>query len=313
MIWWDGMPQGSEVSPFTIMQSIRHDFAYVRRRLGAPAGYRCPGNLELLESAHTQRGTHKTSTRPGCTQNRLGWVSPSLLQAGLRSTHCERCSVHIAGEKYHLGSCLGQIVNTLISYCRCWPPLVLFYSPFDWLVITNVVSRRFKKQKNKNMCLPSRLAVSSERCGCEGRSTENKLGGFSAHSAMLEDEKQRRVSPPTCRVGSWKANSALIAAGAILCLWLAFGAHEEVEVEVGVGGGGLWCNNCVCFSESLDVLRLNHNQISLAERGSLCWSMLPILICTIIKIRKLKSSKWKKAKTKVPSCLINSKLYIGNN
>lgn len=251
---------------------------------------------------HTHKGERTKRPRDPAAL-RIDWVE--LVQvcpnAGLRSTNCERGSVHIAGEKYHLGSWLGQIINTLISYCRCWPPLVLFYSPFDWLVITNVVSRRFRKQKNKNMCLPSRLAVSSERCGCEGRSTENKLGGFSAHSAMLEDEKQQRVSPPTCRVGSWKANSALIAAGAILCLWLAFSAHEEVEVEVGVGGGvgmggWLWCNNCVCFSESLDVLRLNHNQISLAERGSLCWSMLPILICRIIKIRKLKSSKWKKVK-----------------
>lgn len=52
MIWWDGMPQGSEVSPFTIMQPIRHDLADVRRRLGASAV-----NLEHLESAHMQGST----------------------------------------------------------------------------------------------------------------------------------------------------------------------------------------------------------------------------------------------------------------
>lgn len=130
---------------------------------------------------------------------------------------------------------------------------------------------------------------------CEGRSTENKLVGFSTHSPRLEDEKQQRVSPPTCRVGSWKANSALIAAGAILCLWLVFSAHGEAGVG-GVWGvvkalGGvawLWCNNRVCFSIGLDGLRLNHNQMSLVEKGSLCWSLLTILFCTIIKIKKTK-------------------------
>lgn len=58
------------------------------------------------------------------------------------------------------------------------------------------------------------------------------------HSAVLEDEKPWRVSLPTCRVGCWKANSALIAAA------LFFTGFPQLP-----GGGGgrkkeTWCNSC---------------------------------------------------------------------
>lgn len=78
------MPQGSEVSPFTITQSIRHDFAYVRRRL-----FPAPSNFKHLGRPHSQK---KTST--------AHIISRSLLQL-VYSTHAVDT---IAGEKYRFGS-----------------------------------------------------------------------------------------------------------------------------------------------------------------------------------------------------------------
>lgn len=73
------------------------------------------------------------------------------------------------------------------------------------------------------------------------------------HSAVLEDEKQWRVSLPTCRVGCWKANLALIAAA------LFFAGYPQLPQ----GGGGWKKKSNVTqqlrfLSESPDIWDLNH-------------------------------------------------------
>lgn len=47
---------------------------------------------------------------------------------------------------------------------------------------------------------------------CDGRSSENKPGCFPPTLQCWRMKKPWRVSLPTCRVGCWKANLALIAA-----------------------------------------------------------------------------------------------------
>lgn len=124
---------------------------------------------------------------------------------------------------------------------------------------------------------------------CEGRSTENKLGGLSAHSPMLEDEEQRRVSASSnMQSGLLKGKFRLNCGGAILCLCCAVSAHKEAE---GSGGGGRGdCDATTVFASAKAWMRWDWiiSKFHLLEGGTVCWSILSILICAIIKIRALK-------------------------
>lgn len=190
-----------------------------------------PRELERRGRAHTQGNTtHKASNETNYAQNRLGWISPSLLWAGLQSTHCNTIFTHRWWEISFWLSTGTNIISSVLTTSGA------IYSPFDWLVIF-LLATNVHAKKNIHFSFSSKeehVSSSSERCRVrEGALRINWEASQPTHQCWRVRSSGGSVRPPTCRVGSWKGKFRLNCGGAILCLWVRFRCPQG-------GGGERW-------------------------------------------------------------------------